>query len=223
MTDNQSAIIEKIRKLLRLGRSNHQAEAEAAIAKAHELAQGAGIAIEGIDADREPARITHERSGVKARTHARVLCHSILKQHFSVWVIGCSDGGLYVGPAVNIAIARHVEEYLLRECSAAWTKHAKEQRIRKPRTMSDRRRVFERMFFRGIGSVLDARPARNDLDETAQAIERYTAEHFKVKSAPVASPKRCNGADYMGGLLAGENTRVDRPVEAATARAALPK
>ena len=133
----------------------------------------------------------------------------------SVLIVGSSDGALYVGPAVNIAIARHVEQYILRECSAALTKHAKEHRIRKPRTMSDRRRVFERMFFCGIASVLAAHPVRNDQDETAQAIERYAAEHFKIRSVAITKPRRCSGADYMGGFRAGENTRIDRPVEPA--------
>ena len=216
MTDGQAATIERIRKLLRLGRSNHPAEAQAAIAKAHELAQGAGIAIEGIDADREPARITHERTGVKARTHARKLCHSILKRHFSVLAVGCSSGGIYVGPAVNIAIARHVEAYLVRECSDAWMKHAKVNRIRKPRTMSDRRRVFEVMFFHAIDNALAARPVRNDQEETAQAIDRYAADQLDLKwKKQPPMPKRFSSTDSMGGFHAGEKTRVDRPVEAA--------
>ena len=44
------------------------------------------------------------------------------------------------------------------------------------------------MFFCGIASVLDVRPVRNDQDETAQAIERYAAEHFKIRSVAIAKP-----------------------------------
>ena len=185
-------------------------------ADAELVLEGAALlAIEGIDADSEPARITHERTGVKARTHARVLCHGILKRHFSVLVLGNSGGGVYIGPAVNIAIARHVEAYLLRECSAAWKRHAEAHRIRKPRATGNRRRVFEFTFFCGIDHVLESRPIRNDRDETMRAIERYASERFQIQKSPFAAPKRHNGADYMGGLHAGKNTRLDRPVEAA--------
>ena len=46
MNAQEQRIIERVRKLLRLGgKTNHRAEAEAAVAKAHEVAAGAGIAI----------------------------------------------------------------------------------------------------------------------------------------------------------------------------------
>ena len=85
--------------------------------------------------------------------------------------------------------------------------------------MSDRRRVFEIMFFHAIDSVLTARPVRNDQEETAQAIERYAAEHFKIrKPTPFTKPEQILGEDYMGGLSAGEKTRLDRPMESAAER-----
>ncbi len=212
MNAEQLRILDRIRKLLRLGRSSHKAEAEAAIAKAHELAQEAGIAIEGVDADQEATRITHERGSLKARTHSRLRCHNILKRHFSVWIIGSGDGVLYVGPAVNIAIAQHVEAYLIRECSTARTAHAKANKIRKPRTSSERRKVFELMFYHGIDEVLNKRPVRNDRDEIMQAVERYARDNFDIRSQSSQPPKRCNALDYLGGLHSGRSTRIDRPV-----------
>lgn len=218
MNEQDQRIIERIRKLLRLGaKTNHRAEAEAAIAKAHELAGEAGIAIDSIDADRESVRVTHEAGGPRSLTYSRKLCHGILKRHFSVHVIGDSfSGAVYVGPAVNIAIARHVENFLLRACAAAWSEYAVERAVRNARKATERRRAFEKGFYAGIDNVLSRRPIRNDAADINLAIDAYTRRNFKIVSVPLNNkiPARYDHALYSG-VVAGQKTRLDRPVEAA--------
>jgi hypothetical protein len=219
MNAQEQRIIERVRKLLRLGgKTNHRAEAEAAVAKAHEIAAGAGIAIDGIDADREAVRITHEEGGARSRSHARKLCHGILKNHFGVCVLGSSThGAAYVGPAVNIAVARHVEVFLLRQCGALWSAYAtKAHGVRVPRKMTQRRRAWELGFFAGIDHVLRQRPIRNDSEDINRAIRQYVSDRFKVKAMKMnLKTQKRHTNDLESGFQDGKSTRLDRPVEAA--------
>ena len=218
MNEQEQRIIERVRKLLRLGnKTNHRAEAEAAVAKAHEIAAGAGIAIDGIDADREAVRITHEDGGARAASHARKLARAILGNHFGVLVLGSSThGAAYVGPAVNIAVARHVEVFLLRQCGALWKAYAAAHGVRGPRKMTQRRRAWELGFFAGIDHVLRQRPIRNDSEDINRAIRQYVSDRFKVKAMKMnLKTQKRHTNDLESGFQDGKSTRLDRPVEAA--------
>ncbi len=222
-TDGQEKIIERIRKLLRLGRrSDHPAEAEAALAKAAEIAAEAGLAVEGIDADLQAARITHEAGGARRRSHARQRCHAVLKLHFGVKVLGQSEiGCMYIGPAVNIAIARHVEAYLLQQCAAGWRDEAGRRRILRQACGDGPKRAFEWGFFLGVNEALKRRPIRNDGAEIARAVERYMADRFKITRTPIAPPSARHDAAAFNGIYRGARTPVDRPVAGAEAPRAL--
>lgn len=218
MTQDQA--IEKIKKLLRLGRSPHRNEAMAAIAKAHELAAAQGVAIDGVDPDAEHAKITHESGGITRRSHARKLCHGILKRHFGVMVIGSSDGAIYVGPDVNIQIARHVEEFLVRQVGGEWKewdalkRGGWHRRQRKP--SPERRRSFENAFFGAVDLELELRPIRNDADQIRLEVEKYVHRYFCVRHTKM-NVKTSNRHldDWYAGHEAGHNVKLSRPVDAA--------
>ena len=215
MTQEQA--IEKIKKLLRLGRRPNRNEAMAAIAKAHELAAAQGVAIDGVDPDAEHAKITHESGGITRRSHARKLCHGILKRHFGVMVIGSSDGAIYVGPDVNIQIARHVEEFLVRHVRNAQREWESVKKIGKRRTPSpERRRSFENAFFGAVDLELELRPIRNDADQIRLEVEKYVNRNFCVKHTPM-NVKTSNRHldDWYAGHEAGHNVKLSRPVDAA--------
>ncbi|MDD4059166.1 MAG: DUF2786 domain-containing protein [Kiritimatiellae bacterium] len=216
MTQEQA--IEKIKKLLRLGRSPNRNEAMAAIAKAHEIAAAQGVAIDGVDPDAEHARITHESGVITRRSHARKLCHGVLKRHFGVIVIGSSDGAIYVGPDVNIQIARHVEEFLVRQVGSEWKEWAAlkrggwHRRQRKP--SPERRRSFENAFFGAVDLELELRPIRNDADQIRLEVEKYVNRNFCVRHTKmnVKTSKR-HLDDWYAGHEAGRNVKLSRPVD----------
>jgi hypothetical protein len=215
MTQEQA--IEKIKKLLRLGRSPNCNEAMAAITKAHELAAAQGVAIDGVDPDAEHAKITHESGGITRRNHARKLCHGILKRHFGVMVIGSSDGAIYVGPDVNIQIARHVEEFLVRQVGSEWREWAELKKIgARRKAPPERRRSFENAFFGAVDLELELRPIRNDADQIRLEVEKYVNRNFCVRHKPM-NVKTSNRHldDWFAGHEAGHNVKLSRPVDAA--------
>lgn len=208
-------IVDKIKKLLRLGRgSNHAAEAQAAIEKAYELASGAGISIDGIDMDKDATRITHEWGGVKRCVYARRLAHGILKRHFSVLVLASSQRGcVYVGPSVNIAIAKHVEAFLIRECNTSWTAFSQTLRYCRKHVTANKRKTYELNFIAGIESALRMRPIRNDRYEIQKSIDKYTEANFSVVTTKLDRPTREDKTVAANGYLHGLATNVSRPVE----------
>lgn len=214
-------IVERIKKLLRLGRgTNHTAEAMAAIKKAQELADNSGISIDGLDIDKEQIRITHESGGVKRCTFARTCSHHILSRHFSVRIFSSSfQGCVYIGPSVNIAIAKHVESFLIRECTTAWAEF--EKTLPKRKVTPNKKKTFEVNFFAGIDTVLSQRPIRNDKSEIATAIELYTNSNFKLRTTKVDVPTRMDHTIARHGYLQGVSTNVSRPVESAVINKAI--
>lgn len=213
--EQQRAIVARIAKLLRLSRgTDHAAEAAAAMAKAAEIAAEAGLALDGIDADATVPRIAHEAGGARRRSHRRVRCHGVLRRHFGVDVIGSSkQGAIYVGPAINIVLARHIEEYLVRQCAEGWSAMSGVRR----RCRAGGRRAYECGFFLGIDKVLQARPIRNDNPALAGEIEKYIADNFRIRSSPLAPAAQRYAAFMMAGLAAGRNTPCSRPVDGAAA------
>lgn len=232
LTPQQSAVIERIRKLLRLSRgTDHAAEAAVAMAKAVAIARDAGLALDGIDAGDTTHRITHEDGGVLRRSCSRQRCHIVLRKHFGVDVIGSSwRGAIYVGPAINIALARHIEIYLISQCAAGWAQHLAANPRRRPwrdttasarRERTRARRDYEFGFYRGIDGVLLAHPIRNDLPALDSAIQLYISERFALTTTPIATPSRPSIA-LTAGYMAGLATPCDRPVHGAPSSLALP-
>jgi hypothetical protein len=218
----QQDVINRIAKLLRLSRgTDHAAEAAAALAKAAAIAQAAGLVLDGIDADVTAPRIVHEDGGAKRRSHSRMRCHGVLRRHFGVDVIGSSwSGSIYIGPAINIALARHIETYLVRQCAAGWVAFSVPT---KRRSKAGVKRAYKCGFYSGIEEVLQAHPIRNDNPELAAAIEKYEGENFRVKSAPIARPDKRHQAAVFSGFIDGNATPCSRPVDGAEGGAmALP-
>lgn len=211
----QRAVVARIAKLLRLSRgTDHAAEAASALAKAAAIAAEAGLALDGIDADATASRIVHEAGGVKRRSHSRLRCHGVLRRHFGVDVLGSSySGTIYVGPAINIALARHIETYLVRQCAAGWSAMSGGRRRRR----AGSKRAYEFGFFCGIDRVLNEHPIRNDSPALSAAIEQYVGDNFSVTSEPVGKPNKRHSEMIMNGFIDGRATPCSRPVAGAAA------
>jgi hypothetical protein len=213
-------VIAKIRKLLRLGRgSNHAAEAQAAMAKALEIAEGAGLSINDVDMEKEPVKITHERGGARRVTFARRQVFILLKSHFSIDVIiSSARGATFVGPSVNIAIAKHVETYLLRASSAELKTFLARTPPKQRRTPKQRRRLSESFllgFFNSVDQTLSMRPIRNDAAEIKIAIAHYMGQHFTTRTRPSGKIGRIDTGALSDGVRQGRNHSLDRPIEGA--------
>lgn len=211
----QRAVVARIAKLLRLSRgTDHAAEAASALAKATAIAAEAGLALDGIDADATTPRIVREDGGVKRRSHSRVRCHIVLSRHFGVDVIGSSySGTIYVGPAINIALARHIEAYLVRQCAAGWSAMAGGRR----RRSAGSRRAYEYGFYGGIDRVLREHPIRNDDPALSAAIEKYVGDNLRVTTKPMGKPDKRHSEMVMNGFIDGRDTPCSRPVAGAAA------
>ena len=215
MTPEQEKAIDKIKKLLRLGRgTNHAGERDAALAKAAEIAAAAGLDIGGIDAGEGGQRITRETVALSRRSHARACVHTILRRHFGVFVVGGGGRLTYFGPAVNIAIARHIELYLLREAARGWAGYRDANRLRR-RGLGARRKVWERGFFGSVADALEARPLRNDAEALRQEVEKYAFSVMRIRIKNSGTLRSGNTADLLAGMNAGDNINLARPVETA--------
>ena len=214
MTNDKDKTIDKIRKLLRLSNSPNHHEAMAALLKAHELANAAGIAIDGIDPEKERVRISHQRGTVQRMSNARKHCVVTLRMHFGVDVLHSQFGCIYVGPDVNIEIAKHVETFLLRVCSREWADFVKINRIKNTKAKLHRKASFEVGFFIGVRAVLKERPIRNDVSEIRAQVEKYVAQTFVTKSMDIANKSggTVNMHDRYSGFSAGFKVNLTRPV-----------
>jgi len=131
-----------------------------------------------------------------------------------VFVVGGGGGLTYFGPSVNIAIARHVEIYLLREAARGWSEYRAANRLRK-RGLGARRKVWERGFFGAVADALEARPLRNDAEALRQEVERYAFSVMRIRIASSESPRSGRTADVLAGMFAGDKVNLSRPVETA--------
>jgi len=214
-------IIAKIAKLFRLSKSPHPAEAEAALAKAMELAarHGLDVAACAEHADARQARITelrtpHRRWSAEAR-EARFL----VERHFGATVVdGARAHGelLWIGTLENLAIAQHVYGFAQEACRRCM--RSSRVRIR----TANQRKGFVYGFFRGIDQVLSDAPIRNDpavagivvADQASR--ERYLAKIEGIVSKPVdLRPDRLAMGAAACGYDAGRNTSVRRAVDGA--------
>jgi hypothetical protein len=132
---NTSAnIIERIKKLLRLGadaRGNAH-EAERAMAMAFELAEKHRVDVESLSLDDETARAVHERWHMGRRfDRVRRGVFGLLQKFFHVTVCVSGAEMIVVGRAQDVTIARYVHDFLLRaarECLRAWEAAEKAER-----------------------------------------------------------------------------------------------
>jgi hypothetical protein len=85
----------------------------------------------------------------------------------------------------------------------------------RPSKVAAFRHAYEFGFYAAIDQVLREHPIRNDSPALASAIERYTAENFKVTFSDMQPPSRKHQAALVSGLVRGYATPCSRPVAGA--------
>lgn len=147
-------IIDKIRKLLRLGRDSAASPAEAALAmaKALQLAADHGIDLAKLPSDDgKGGGLTHQTEP-STKGVAQHQASQLVKRHFGVETLFDSTGPKraihFIGLEENCHLARYCYTYLVRAMSAAWRKR------------SNRRLRDREAFIRGYAVAIDrAMPA----------------------------------------------------------------
>src|SRR3990167_2877932 len=116
MNTSQQKIIDKISKLLALGTSPHREEAQAALAKAREIAIEYDITIEDITpANSSIARVTSVRIEIASAPKIYTYIYTLLETCFNTHIVlgpGCL---VLYGESVDLAVAKHIIEWLPKE------------------------------------------------------------------------------------------------------------
>lgn len=206
-------IIDKIKKLLRLGRNSGASAAEAATAlqKAQQLAAEHGVDLDAIPVDQDGyegiSHVTEKtRKGVAQRFAA-----SIVKRHFSVETLFVTKGKWsvihFVGAESNCQIAAYVYVYLTRAMNQAW------------RTRINRRLRDRESFIRGFAYAVDQiMPEKFHQPALIVVTERYIdgvilAGMNNVKDAPLKPfKKNLSDSALREGIAAGKKAGIHNAV-----------
>jgi len=236
---NKDAVIEKIKKLLRMKRGGAPGEIENALAMAAKLAREHAIDLASINPDEESSRerLTHLHAlmGTRLPLEAK-LAGGIITKFFNVSVIvsrvGCVEEGRFqkrwkvnlVGTEWDCEIAKYIFAFLQRAFRVVWSRR-ENRRLRN-------REAFLNGAYIGLAVRMENERACEVVSDSALlVIDRQLArrEQFVEKMFPKLQNQDLNldnsatAATYAG-VHAGKNINI-RPAmnqPAQTPRAALP-
>ncbi len=208
------SLVEKIKKLLRLGQSSNQHEAELALQRAFELASRHKIDLAGIDIDEETKKILHEHFRVGARfSLIRKLTLTIVQRFFNVRVIVATPNLIFVGTEMDIQIATYVHGFLTSACSRSLRQFEAAERRKLSKT---KRTGFIAGFMYGVATKLDHAKERLAIDDTKTALiqleakkrDDYVDENFQTESYKIEKG-RPNASAMMAGFHTGKNLEIN--------------
>lgn len=214
-------IVEKIKKLLRLSKSPFPHEAELAMERAFELAARHKIEIDSLDLGEELNRVVQDSVRLGFRLSLpRKLSLNIVNTFFNVTAVISYPVVKFVGTPADIAIARHVSDFLTESCrhelDLLLVKHGR------PVT-EVRRRSFVFGFFYGISSQLRGRKEQLCIENNQVALvlakndakrKEFVADNIG-KTAVVVSrkPKRIQKDFLAAGYVRGKNTLIRSAID----------
>lgn len=217
-------VLEKIKKLLRLGQSSNLHEAKLALQRAFDLANKHDVEIESLDLDEETSRLVHEyiQTGWRV-SFLQKLVLNIVVNFFNVEVCLCAPRVLFVGLAHDVVIARYVFDFLVwaikKETAAFAIDEKKARRV----VNGAKRHNFIQGFIYGVASKLNEAKthALEDqkwalvLSERKKAREDYLGELVpNTRTRQIKGPRE-NKTALMRGWERGRETNINRPLEGA--------
>jgi len=218
MTPPTSRIEDRIRKLLRLGQSPFEHEAQRAVELAFELAARHQIEIESLNLDEGERKIVlvAVECGLRLPLE-KSLAANLLGPFFNVSVVRCRGNVKFVGLPQDIEIARYVWEFL----SETAHRLVREQRaLLRGRFTENRRRNFLYGFFYGVASKLRASKAQliPEGSSTALALVDRAAERHDFVAEQIgpthtfalARPKRRDPDAMTSGYQRGKAVEIRR-------------
>lgn len=212
--------IDTIKKLLRLSKSPFPGEAEAAMAKAFEIAARYQIDLDAIDLDDDLRRILHKACRVGRRiSHVRRLALGIVNSYWSVTVIISYPDALLVGTAEQVALAEYVLGFLVSSCRA----EIKRRKAMLGRGFTARRaRSYASGWFYGVASKLKSAVAQISAESQTYAValrseslrrDKYVAEQIgrtQVVRHEDSGPR--DKAFLMAGYRDGQSVQIRMPM-----------
>lgn len=218
-------IIEKIKKLLRLGRSANRHEAELALQRAFDLASRHKVDVTTLDLDAETKKIAHEWFHVGQRiSFLRQRTLGLVTAYFHVDCCTSRPRVVFVGTPSDIAIAHYVLEFIdqqgrkwLREFEAA-------EKSARRKITENKRKNFIQGFIYGLAEQLKERHKTLILEDSKTAIvlaeqgrqrDAYMNELIPNMTTRKLDVSRKNVSALMSGFIRGQATKINKPLEAA--------
>lgn len=207
-----TSIIDKIRKILRLG-NDHGATAEeacAALAKAQQLAAEYGISLTEIPDESDTASgLTHGSVPSLAGLPQKLAAH-LVKRHFGVATLFDPLGARplihIIGAPVQIELATYVYVYLVRVIRQAW-----------PRRHNKRLRDRE-AFLRGFAQAISKKlPQVFPQDGLVLSSDAYIADVLigpgaRLVTTAAGSKKPMSDRAFHHGFMAGSETSIHNAI-----------
>jgi hypothetical protein len=216
-------ILDKIKKLLRLGQSPNRHEAELAVQRAFELASRHQIDIESVSLEDDVRKIIAENfpSG-KRLSFARKLVLNLLQNYFNVNAIiirsRTNPHITFIGKPVDIQIAIYVHEFLHTACATNLKEFIRSCRRKPARSTQEN---YLQGFIWGVSSKL--REAKGHLaenqtglivaeDARRQAYEDSLFAGTKLMTTRTEVTRENRAAAHLG-FIAGERVHIRKPIE----------
>lgn len=152
-------IIEKIRSLLRLAKSDNAHEAQLAMQRAMEIAAKHSIDLSTLSPDDDLNKITRDHLDLPARlAHEWKEALNTVVTYFNVNVtVLCgynSKRAMIVGTKLDIELASYVCTYLVRTCRHCMAAYSKSELSKRRKVTTGKRHSFIRGFFHAIRYAL---------------------------------------------------------------------
>jgi hypothetical protein len=213
-----SDITDKIKKLLRLGQSSNQHEAELALQRAYELANRHHINVSELDLEQQGTNQLTHRSILSAASlsYARRCAISyVILPYFHVHVIHERQKLTFVGREEDILVAEHVYAFLVSECQRALKRWSAEHEL-KP--VGDYKKSFIKGFFAGLRAKLSrAQPGADTTNANAiilaeaNARTQYMRQQYgKLRSKATTHPRRESHSAVADGYTEGSAVTINQ-------------
>lgn len=220
---NPESHLDKIKKLLRLSKSPNPNEAEAALAKAMELAMRHAVDIESLRDDSEFAEIMHRWFPMKARMSREwQKALNIAEEYFHVkpCISRSRRQVVLVGRADAIEVADYIISFLVRTCRACLKTFAAGELKARRRMTSGKRAGFITGFFWGVRDrlekgVFDLMRENSELALVLKSEEtkREAVLHALVGKTVTVQHKRVRrSAATFAGFVTGREVQINRPL-----------
>lgn len=215
-------IIEKIKKLLRLGQSSNPHEAGLALQRAFELAQRHGVDVADLDLDERLEKLVHEYFKCPQRVdYLRKRIFNLLVRFFRVEVCVAHRKVVFVGRETDVQIAGYVYEFLAWAGNKGWREFESAERARRRVINQAKRQNYFQGFIYGIAQQLEGSAAAVlDDNKTALVVTEKEARCAYMDQLvpnttplPLAKVKRSLGA-LMSGFNEGKKTQINQPLNA---------
>lgn len=192
------SIIEKIRSLLRLAKSDNAHEANLAMQRAMEIAAKHCIDLAAISPDDDLNKLISDHLDLPDRLsyewkEALSTAHQYFNVHVTVLVGFFDKRARIVGTQLDIELASYVVTFLVRACRQCLAKFKAEEIKRRRKITTDKTRNFIKGFFWGIRATL-----RSQQEATSEQHTGYQLMLDNGRTARENAAKAFSSASGMG-------------------------